>query len=184
MVILIGGATRTGKTLMAQRLMEKYGYPYTSVDHIKMGLYRGLKDDKYNPEQDYKLLAEELWPVVKGIIMTAIENKQNLILEGCYILPYMADDFTDEYRKEIIPFFILFSDEYIKTSYPVIFDNQSVIELRDGDDLEPMGRLLELHDELRNMCIEAGADFIDIHQDYENEIKEIYAKLDNKINCD
>ena len=43
MVILIGGVTRTGKTLMAQKLMEKYGYPYMSVDHIKMGLYRVLE---------------------------------------------------------------------------------------------------------------------------------------------
>ena len=36
MVILIGGASCVGKTLMAQKLMEKYSIPYLSLDHLKM----------------------------------------------------------------------------------------------------------------------------------------------------
>lgn len=40
MIILIAGASHTGKTLLAQRLLEKYGYPYLSIDHLKMGLIR------------------------------------------------------------------------------------------------------------------------------------------------
>ena len=92
MVILISGTTRTGKTLMAQTLMGKHNIPYMSVDHLKMGLYRGLGDEKYNPEQKYTVLGETLWPVIKGIILTAVENDQNLIIEGCYILPHMIKD--------------------------------------------------------------------------------------------
>ena len=40
MVILITGASHTGKTLLAQRMLEKYKYPYLSIDHLKMGLIR------------------------------------------------------------------------------------------------------------------------------------------------
>lgn len=40
MIILITGASHTGKTLLAQRLLEKYHYPYLSIDHLKMGLIR------------------------------------------------------------------------------------------------------------------------------------------------
>lgn len=40
MVILIAGASHTGKTLFAQKLLEKYKYPYLSIDHLKMGLIR------------------------------------------------------------------------------------------------------------------------------------------------
>lgn len=40
MIILISGASHTGKTLLAQRLLEKYHYPYVSIDHLKMGLIR------------------------------------------------------------------------------------------------------------------------------------------------
>ena len=45
MVILIGGASHTGKTLLAQRLLEKYHAPYLSIDHLKMGLIRSGNTD-------------------------------------------------------------------------------------------------------------------------------------------
>ena len=40
MIILITGATHTGKTLLAQKMLEEYSYPYLSIDHLKMGLIR------------------------------------------------------------------------------------------------------------------------------------------------
>ena len=43
MVILITGASHTGKTLLAQRMLEKYKYPYLSIDHLKMGMIRSGK---------------------------------------------------------------------------------------------------------------------------------------------
>ncbi len=43
MIILIGGSSHTGKTLMAQKLLEKYKFPYLSIDHLKMGLIRSGK---------------------------------------------------------------------------------------------------------------------------------------------
>ena len=40
MVILITGASHVGKTLLAQKMLEKYKYPSLSIDHLKMGLIR------------------------------------------------------------------------------------------------------------------------------------------------
>ena len=78
MIILITGATHTGKTLLAQRMLEKYKIPYISVDHLKMGLIRS-GNTKLTPEDDEALI-EYLWPVVREIIKTAIENHQSLIV--------------------------------------------------------------------------------------------------------
>ena len=83
MIILITGASHTGKTVLAQKLLERYQYPYLSIDHLKMGLIRS-GNTSLTPEDDEELTAY-LWPVVREIIKTAIENKQNLIVEGCYI---------------------------------------------------------------------------------------------------
>ena len=83
MVIIITGASHVGKTILAQRMLEKYKYPYFSIDHLKMGLIRsGITD--FTPEDDDEL-TDYLWPIVREIIKTAIENEQNLIVEGCYI---------------------------------------------------------------------------------------------------
>jgi adenylate kinase family enzyme len=81
MIILIAGASHTGKTLLAQRMLEKYKYPYLSIDHLKMGLIRS-GNTVLTPEDD-DALTDSLWPIVREIIKTAIENKQNLIVEGC-----------------------------------------------------------------------------------------------------
>ena len=46
MIILITGASHTGKTVLAQRMLEKYKYPYVSIDHLKMGLIRSGYTDR------------------------------------------------------------------------------------------------------------------------------------------
>ena len=86
MIILITGASHTGKTVLAQKLLEKYNFPYLSIDHLKMGLIRSKNTD-LTPMDDDEKLTEYLWPIVREMIKTAIENRQNLIVEGCYIPP-------------------------------------------------------------------------------------------------
>ena len=93
MIILITGASHTGKTLLAQRFLEKYKYPYLSIDHLKMGLIRS-GNTPLTPEEDDSL-TEYLWPIVREIIKTAIENRQNLIIEGCYIPVDWRQDFDE-----------------------------------------------------------------------------------------
>ena len=100
MIILITGASHTGKTLLAQKLLEKYKYPYLSIDHLKMGLIRSRNTNLTPESSDYDLTAY-LWPTVRGIIKTNIKNKQNLIAEGCYIPFNWRDDFEEKYLSEI-----------------------------------------------------------------------------------
>ena len=76
MIILITGASHTGKTLLAQKLLEKYHMPYLSIDHLKMGLIRSGYTDL--TVEDDRQLEELMWPIVREMIKTAIENHQNL----------------------------------------------------------------------------------------------------------
>lgn len=79
MIILITGASHTGKTALAQKLLEKYKYPYLSIDHLKMGLIRSGNTD-LTPMSNDDDLTKYLWPIVREMIKTAIENRQNLIV--------------------------------------------------------------------------------------------------------
>ena len=79
MVIIITGASHVGKTLLAQKMLERYKFPYLSIDHLKMGLIRSGNTD-LTPEDDDEL-TEYLWPIIREIIKTATENEQNLIVE-------------------------------------------------------------------------------------------------------
>lgn len=115
MIILITGASHTGKTVLAQKLLEKYKYPYLSIDHLKMGLIRSHYTH-LTVQDDYKLEGY-LWPIVREIIKTAIENKQNLIIEGCYIPFCWNEDFSQEYLKEIRYYCLVMSQKYIQQHF-------------------------------------------------------------------
>ena len=134
MIILISGASHTGKTLFAQKLLEKYKYPYLSIDHLKMGLIRS-KNTNLTPCDDEKL-ADYLWPIVREMIKTAIENNQNLIVEGCYIPFDWQKDFEKEYLKDIQYVCLVMSEAYIQNNFEEIAAKANVIERRlDDSDL-------------------------------------------------
>ena len=133
MVILIAGASHTGKTALAQRLLEKYGYPYLSIDHLKMGLIRSA-NTKLTPMSDDADLTAYLWPIVREIIKTAIENKQNLIVEGCYIPFDWAKAFEKEYLDNIRYYCLILSEKYIRNHFDDIKKYASIIENRLDDE--------------------------------------------------
>lgn len=132
MIIIITGASHTGKTNLAQKLLEKYKYPYLSIDHLKMGLIRS-GNTELTPLSSDELLTEYLWKIVCEIIKTAIENNQNLIVEGCYIPFDWKKDFTDEYLKEIKYCCLVMSEKYIRSHFEDILKYACVIENRLDD---------------------------------------------------
>ena len=128
MIILITGASHTGKTLLAQKMLEKYKYPYLSIDHLKMGLIRS-GNTSLTPEDDDEL-TEYLWPIVREIIKTAAENGQNLIVEGCYVPANWRSDLEERYQKQITFICLAMSEEYIENHFDKIVGHESEIESR------------------------------------------------------
>ena len=141
MVILIAGASHTGKTLLAQRLLEKYHYPYLSIDHLKMGLIRSGNTD-LTPMSDDDELTAYLWPIVREMIKTAIENGQNMIVEGCYIPFDWENDFDAGYLEQIRCVCLVMTADYIRKHFDQILRHANVIEKRLDDSCD-MDDLLE-----------------------------------------
>lgn len=132
MIVLITGASHTGKTAFAQKLLEKYGYPYLSIDLLKMGFIRSGYT-KLTPEDDDEL-TDYLWPVVREIVKTAIENRQNLIVEGCYIPFHWSRDFEEAYLRHIKCFCLIMSERYIRNHFADIKRYANAIEKRLDDE--------------------------------------------------
>ena len=165
MVILIGGASHTGKTLLAQKLLEKYKYPYLSIDHLKMGLIRSGNTD-LTPLDDDRL-TEYLWPIVREIVKTAVENKQNLIIEGCYIPFDWKKDFDTAYQKDIRYVCIIMSENYIQNHFEDIKRYACAIEARlDDSELNARELIAENASNL-TQCFANNCGYIWIDQAYE-----------------
>ena len=133
MIYLIAGASHTGKTALAQKLLERRHVPYLSLDHLKMGLIRS-GNTSLTPYSSDEELTALLWPIVREMIKTAIENRQDLTVEGCYIPFDWEQDFAPEYRAHIRYVCLVMSESYIRTRFADIRRFANVVEQRLDDD--------------------------------------------------
>ncbi len=169
MIILISGCSHTGKTLLAQRLLEKYKFPYLSIDHLKMGLIRSGQT-KLTPEDD-KELTPYLWSIVKEIVKTAVENEQNLIIEGCYIPFDWKKDFDDVYLRHIKYRCLIMTESYIRRNFADIKGHANAIEKRLDDEWLNAEELIAENTENLEMCRKYGCEYILIDGDYEIDLQ-------------
>ena len=168
MIIIITGASHTGKTLLAQRMLEKYKYPYLSIDHLKMGLIRS-NNTSLTPEDDDEL-TDYLWPIVREMIKTAVENRQNLIVEGCYVPYDWRKNFDDDYLSEIQFVCLAMTDAYIDSHFDDIKNHGSDIEKR-LDDSDCTAELMKAENRKTiEGFVRAGEQVFLIDRDYEKTI--------------
>ena len=169
MIVLITGASHTGKTALAQRLLEKYKIPYFSIDHLKMGLIRSGRT-VLTPEDD-DALTNYLWPIVREMIKTVVENGQSLIVEGCYIPFDWQKDFESKYLEHIRYYCLAMSRDYIINHYSDIKGCSNVIEKRLDDDSYTMETLLRDNVRFLELAQEHNVNYVLIDDKYEINIE-------------
>ena len=152
-------------------MLEKYHYPYLSIDHLKMGLIRS-GNTALTPMEDDALTAY-LWPIVREMIKTAIENRQDLIVEGCYIPFDWRKDFTETYLASIRFCCLAMTDRYIDTHFDEIKEYANIIESRLSDaDCTPAALKKENGKIIRGFQ-EAEEAIVLIDADYEETIERV-----------
>ena len=167
MITLITGTSHTGKTALAQRLLEKHGWPYLSLDHLKMGLIRSGYTH-LTVEDDDELTAL-MWPIVREMIKTAIENEQNLVIEGCYLPFDWRKDFGEEYLPHIRFVCLVMTEAYLRARFDDVRRYANVVENRISD-----GLCLEaiIRDNAENLakCRQHGCEVLLIDGEYQVEL--------------
>ena len=173
MVIIITGASHVGKTLLAQKMLERYKFPYLSIDHLKMGLIRSGNTD-LTPEDDDEL-TEYLWPIIREIIKTATENEQNLIVEGCYIPFDWRNSFGEQYLQSIRFICLAMSDEYIDSHFEEIKSHGSDIETRLDDSNCSAEQLKQDNHQIIDGYQSNGEQITLITESFDDSIKGVFA---------
>lgn len=164
-ILLIGGASHAGKTLLAQQVLETYGYPYLSIDHLKMGLIRSGMTD-LTPLSSTDELTDLLWPIVRGMILTAHENGQNLVVEGCYIPADWKSSIPPEYLPEIRELWLVMTEDCVRQNFRSVREHASVIEERKDDADCTMEAMLAENARVRKICEEHNLPHILIADHY------------------
>ena len=168
MIILITGASHTGKTLLARRMIEKYHMACLSIDHLKMGLIRSGQT-ALTPEDD-EALTDYLWPIIREMIKTAVENRQDLIAEGCYVPYSWRRDFDERYLPSIRFICLAMTEAYIDGHFDLILGHASDIERRLDDSCCTAEWLKAENRQIIEGFRGAGEDVTLIGEDYEGTL--------------
>ena len=133
-----------------------------------MGLIRS-KNTTLTVEDDEEL-TQYLWKIIKEMIKTNIENKQNIIIEECYIPFDWKEDFEEEYVKEIQYICLIMTEEYIKNNYQDIIKYENIIEQRKQQESIDIENLIEENKYNLNMCEKYKNRYILINDKYDNKL--------------
>ena len=134
-----------------------------------MGLIRS-GNTELTPMSDDKDLTAYLWPIVCEMVKTAIENKQNLIVEGGYIPFDWQKDFDSEYLQSIKYFCLVMSEGYIRSHFSDIKKYANTIENRLDDEWCTMESVLIDNAEMLALAQKYNANYILIDNKYEINI--------------
>lgn len=174
MFYFLMGASHTGKTLMAQRLLERMYVPAFSLDHLKMGLLRaGMLP--YSVEDD-EAIERGMWPIVRELCKTVLENRQNLLVEGCYIPFSWRHDFSAAEASEIRAACLVMTESYIRRHFAEVLSHANAIERRKVDAFCPMEEFLAENARNARLCRAHAIPIVEISETY--EIEKIEEKLE------
>ena len=171
MILLIAGSSHTGKTVLAQKLMERHRIPCFSIDHLKMGLIRSGQTTLTPADDD--ALTDYLWPIVREMVKTAIENNQSLIVEGCYISHRWREDFGAEYLPHIRCRWLVMTRRYIENHLENIRAHACDAERRLFDEID-VDDLIRENGENLAQCQKYGNEYILIDEKYPEHLEDAY----------
>jgi len=119
-LIFIGGAARSGKGILARRILAEMQLPFLSLDVLKMGLTRGVPEYAIDPDAGGMQVAARLWPLVCEMSITMLHEQIDYVFEG-EILPKHVDALRQAYPTQVHACFL---------GYSKIAPSQKLFEIR------------------------------------------------------
>lgn len=96
MLLVIGGCSRSGKSLLAERVRDRHGVPWFPLDALKMGLHLGAPSLEVRPDDNDLATADRMWPIIKGIFEHLLWDGRDYLVEGNNLRPRTVATFISE----------------------------------------------------------------------------------------
>jgi len=197
MIILISGASHTGKTMLAKRLCERYQIPYKNIEYIKQHMLLSADSDGINVgnalESNKYVLSENVWFIVENIVRDGLEKGEGMVLDGNFLPPHRVRALDD---VGVISMHLIFTPEYIEKNYDVILkhrkEESSIHD--DGDILQIMSNegilkesiskniskeaMLAENNTLKNSCADEVVSYFMFQENHESEMDLVCELID------
>lgn len=182
MLYLLGGASRGGKSRLARRLLAGRGVPSLHLDLLMMGFAKGLPGLGVDPETPAAVRGARMWPVVRAMAVTAIEDGVDCLFEGDLLLPEHAADLRDAHGEEVRAAFLGYAEVDARRKLREIRSfgggpNDWLSDLPDQRVLEIVATNTRLSLRLKDECAALDLPYFDTSHDFFGGLDAAFAHL-------
>ncbi len=182
MIYVISGTSRSGKTLIAKKIMQLRGIPYLSLDWLVMGFTNGIPEygihDKLWPNE----IAERFWSYLKAMLENMIWSETDYIIEGEAVLPELIDELLRKHRANLKVCFVGYSkvsvDSKVKDVYEYSYGKNDWLTNEPGQYVENhIGNMVEYSKRIEKACEQYGISYFDTSSNFSLALDQVVEYL-------
>ncbi|MDB4293607.1 hypothetical protein N9954_09400 [Maribacter sp.] len=170
MIYIISGTSRSGKTLIAKKMMQEYKIPYVSLDWLVMGFTNGIPEygihDKLWPNE----IAERFWDFLKAMLENMIWSESDYIIEGEAVLPELIHTLMNEHPDGIKVCFVGYTNTSlsakVKDVYSYSSDNDWLTNKSNDYVERHISNMIAYSKRIRKSCEKYGIRYFDTSKNF------------------
>jgi hypothetical protein len=175
MLYIVGGCSRSGKSLLAERMRVNHNVPWFPLDALKMGLHLGAPSIGVHPDEDDLDTADRMWPIVKGAIEHLLFDGRDYLVEGVNLRPATIAEFIKTADEPMRACFLGYPDISIEAKAEQVARHAGLPnDWLDRTGPDNVRRYLEisrsLSRQLRDECGALGIAFFDTGSDFKGSL--------------
>lgn len=181
MIYILGGASRSGKTLLARRAVTERGIPYFPLDALFGGLANGAPQLGVAYDSSFIERAEKMWPVVKPAFGFFFHEEEDFLIEGDTILPSQVHELISE-GEDMACCFLGYTEltkeeklELVRAHHQGSSDWTKGIS--DEEMLKHIDDMIVFSKYLRDECAKYDIKYFDISHDFEAPREQAFSYL-------
>ena len=171
MLFLVSGTSRSGKTLIARKLLAERQIPYLSLDWLMMGFNDGIPDYGIHHLLWPNEIAERMGPFLRGMIDSMIVDGMDYVIEGEAMLPQLVADLIEKHPEKIRAVFVGYTEIKVEDKVALVKEHgggESDWLTGKSDEYirDHIGNMVAYSKMIRNECRKHGVSYFDTSDDF------------------
>lgn len=176
MLFLLGGAARSGKSIIARRILAEKGIPFFCLDHLAISVANAIPQLQIDLDSDDEAVGEKIWPLVRAMAKAIIKDRIPYLLEGASLQPKHAIELVSEFPFQVRAGFVGYADTEIQRKFEQVKrygggPDDWMMQFEDSIVRKELERLKMVSETLRQECEKYELRYFEIATEFEKSIE-------------
>jgi hypothetical protein len=175
MLFLVSGTSRSGKTLIARKILADKQIPYLSLDWLMMGFNDGIPEYGIHHLLWPNEIAEKIGPFLRGMIDSMLIDGMDYAIEGEAMLPQLAADLVEKHPDKIRVVFVGYTEINVEDKVALVkqhSDGENDWLTNESDEYikDHIENMIAYSKTIKKGCEEHGLPYFDTSDDFPGAI--------------